>query len=42
VIDPAGNIVQEVNADPGPGTTMTQTSYSALFAADARQAPSQS
>jgi cytochrome oxidase Cu insertion factor (SCO1/SenC/PrrC family) len=42
VIDPAGNIVQEVNADPGPGTTMTQTSYSALFAADARQALGQS
>jgi cytochrome oxidase Cu insertion factor (SCO1/SenC/PrrC family) len=42
VIDPAGNIVQEVNADPGPGTTTTQTSYSALFAADARQALSQS
>ncbi len=42
VIDPAGNIVQEVNADPGPGTTTTQTSFSALFAADARQAMSQS
>ena len=38
VIDPAGNIMQEVNADPGPATTSTQTSYSALFAADARQA----
>jgi cytochrome oxidase Cu insertion factor (SCO1/SenC/PrrC family) len=41
VIDPAGNIVQEVNADPGAGTTTTQSSYSALFAADARQAMSQ-
>jgi cytochrome oxidase Cu insertion factor (SCO1/SenC/PrrC family) len=42
VIDPAGNIVQEVNADPGPATTTTQSSYSALFAADARQAMRQS
>jgi cytochrome oxidase Cu insertion factor (SCO1/SenC/PrrC family) len=38
VIDPAGNILEEVNADPGPATTPTQSSYSALFAADARQA----
>ncbi|HEY6792466.1 MAG TPA: SCO family protein [Trebonia sp.] len=42
VIDPAGNIVQEVNADPGPATSTTQTSYSALFADDARQALGQS
>ena len=42
VIDPAGTIVQEVNADPGPATAMTQTSYSALFADDARQALGQS
>ena len=42
VIDPAGNIVQEVNADPGPATSMTETSYSAVFADDARQALSQS
>jgi len=42
VIDPAGNIMQEVNADPGPATTYTQSSYSVLFAADARQALGQS
>ena len=42
VIDPAGNIVQETNADPGPATGATQTSYAAMFAADARQAMSQS
>src|SRR6201996_537072 len=38
VIDPAGNIVQETNSDPGPATGATQTSYAAMFAADARQA----
>jgi cytochrome oxidase Cu insertion factor (SCO1/SenC/PrrC family) len=42
VIDPAGTIVQEVNTDPGPGTTPTRMSYAALFAADARQALGQS
>ena len=42
VIDPAGNIVQETNSDPGPATGATQTSYAAMFAADARQAMSQS
>jgi cytochrome oxidase Cu insertion factor (SCO1/SenC/PrrC family) len=42
VIDPKGNIVQETNADPGPATGATQTSYAAMFAADARQAMSQS
>jgi cytochrome oxidase Cu insertion factor (SCO1/SenC/PrrC family) len=42
VISPAGQIVQEVDADPGPGTAPTQSSYAALFAADARQALGQS
>jgi cytochrome oxidase Cu insertion factor (SCO1/SenC/PrrC family) len=42
VIDPAGNIVQETNADPGPATGATRTSYAAMFAADARQAMTQS
>jgi cytochrome oxidase Cu insertion factor (SCO1/SenC/PrrC family) len=42
VISPAGKIVQEVDADPGPGTAPTQSSYAALFAADARQALGQS
>jgi cytochrome oxidase Cu insertion factor (SCO1/SenC/PrrC family) len=42
VIDPAGRIRQEIDADPGPGTASTQSSFSVLLAGDARQAMSQS
>ena len=42
VIDRAGVIRQEIDADPGPGTTSTRSSFAALFAADVRQALSQS
>jgi cytochrome oxidase Cu insertion factor (SCO1/SenC/PrrC family) len=42
VIDRAGVIRQEIGADPGPGTTSTRSSFAALFAADVRQALSQS
>jgi cytochrome oxidase Cu insertion factor (SCO1/SenC/PrrC family) len=41
VIDRSGAIRQELDADPGPGTTSTQSSWAALLAADARQALSQ-
>ena len=41
VIDRAGTIRQEISADPGPGTTSTQSSFAALLAADAREALSQ-
>jgi cytochrome oxidase Cu insertion factor (SCO1/SenC/PrrC family) len=42
VIDRAGVIRQEIDADPGPGTSSTRSSFAALFAADVRQALSQS
>ena len=38
VIDPAGQIRQEVSADPGPGTTSTKSSFSVLLSQYARQA----
>jgi cytochrome oxidase Cu insertion factor (SCO1/SenC/PrrC family) len=38
VIDSAGDIRQEVSADPGPGTTSTQSSFSVLLSQYARQA----
>ena len=42
VIDRSGVIRQEIDADPGPGTSSTQSSFAVLFAADVRQALSQS
>jgi len=42
IIDPAGRIRQEIDADPGPGTASTQSSFSVLLAGDARQAMGQS
>jgi cytochrome oxidase Cu insertion factor (SCO1/SenC/PrrC family) len=41
VIDRYGAIRQELDADPGPGTTSTQSSWAGLLAAGARQALSQ-
>jgi hypothetical protein len=38
VIDRAGNIRNEVSADPGPGTASTKSSFSALLSQYARQA----
>jgi cytochrome oxidase Cu insertion factor (SCO1/SenC/PrrC family) len=38
VIDKNGNIREEVGADPGPGTTSTQSSFSVLLSGYARQA----
>jgi cytochrome oxidase Cu insertion factor (SCO1/SenC/PrrC family) len=38
VIDRSGNIREEVGADPGPGTTSTQSSFSVLLSQYARQA----
>jgi cytochrome oxidase Cu insertion factor (SCO1/SenC/PrrC family) len=38
VINRAGVVLQDVNADPGPGTTSTQSSYSVLLSQYARQA----
>jgi cytochrome oxidase Cu insertion factor (SCO1/SenC/PrrC family) len=38
VIDGSGNIREEVGADPGPGTTSTQSSFSVLLDQYARQA----
>jgi len=38
VISPAGQIVQELSADPGPASTTSESSYSVLLADDARQA----
>jgi cytochrome oxidase Cu insertion factor (SCO1/SenC/PrrC family) len=38
VIDKAGNIREEVGADPGPATTSTQSSFSVLLSEYARQA----
>jgi cytochrome oxidase Cu insertion factor (SCO1/SenC/PrrC family) len=42
VIDRDGILREEISADPGPGTTSTTSSFGALFAADVRQALSQS
>ena len=42
VIDRAGNIRNEVSADPGPGTASTKSSFSALLSQYARQALRQS
>lgn len=38
VIGKNGQIAQELNADPGPASTTSQSSYSVLLANDARQA----
>jgi cytochrome oxidase Cu insertion factor (SCO1/SenC/PrrC family) len=38
VIDRSGNIREELPADPGPGTTSTQSSFSVLLSQYARQA----
>jgi cytochrome oxidase Cu insertion factor (SCO1/SenC/PrrC family) len=38
VIDRAGQIREEINADPGPGTASTQSSFSVLLSQYARQA----
>ncbi len=38
VIDPSGEIRQEVAADPGPGTSSTKSSFSVLLSQYARQA----
>ncbi|HTQ91436.1 MAG TPA: SCO family protein, partial [Streptosporangiaceae bacterium] len=42
IIDPAGRIRQEMDADPGPGTSGTQSSFSVLLSQYARQALRQS
>ena len=42
VIDPAGRIRQELDADPGPGTSSTKSSFSVLLTQYARQAMGQS
>jgi cytochrome oxidase Cu insertion factor (SCO1/SenC/PrrC family) len=41
VIDRSGTIRQEIDADPGPGTASTQSSFGSLLAAGVRQALSQ-
>jgi hypothetical protein len=38
VIDPAGHIREDLGADPGPGTTSTESSFSVLLSQYARQA----
>jgi cytochrome oxidase Cu insertion factor (SCO1/SenC/PrrC family) len=38
VIDPAGHVREELNADPGPGSAATKSSFSVLLANAARQA----
>ncbi len=38
VIDPAGRIREEIDADPGPGTSSTESSFSVLLSQYARQA----
>ena len=38
VIDRAGRVREELNTDPGPGTTATRSSFAVLLAAAARQA----
>ena len=42
VIDRSGVIQQEIDADPGPGTSSTQSSFASLFSGYVRQALSQS
>jgi cytochrome oxidase Cu insertion factor (SCO1/SenC/PrrC family) len=42
VIDPSGTIREELDADPGPATNSTQSSFAALLAGYARQALGQS
>ncbi|MGH3069019.1 MAG: SCO family protein [Streptosporangiaceae bacterium] len=42
VIDPSGQIRQELSADPGPGTSSTKSSFSVLLSQYARQALSRS
>jgi len=42
VIDPVGHIRQELDADPGPGTSSTRSSFSVLLSRYARQAMGQS
>ena len=42
IIDPAGRIRQEMDADPGPGTSGTESSFSVLLSQYARQALRQS
>jgi cytochrome oxidase Cu insertion factor (SCO1/SenC/PrrC family) len=42
IIDPAGHIRQEMDADPGPGTSGTKSSFSVLLSQYARQALRQS
>jgi cytochrome oxidase Cu insertion factor (SCO1/SenC/PrrC family) len=42
VIDPSGQIREEIDADPGPATGSTQSSFAALLAGYARQALGQS
>jgi len=37
VIDQAGHVRQELNTDPGPGTTATKSSFAVLLANAARQ-----
>ena len=37
VIDPSGNVREEFEDDPGPGTSATQASYAAMLADAARQ-----
>ena len=41
VIDPHGRLRQEMNFDPGPGTTATQSSFAAELSDAARQLLSQ-
>jgi cytochrome oxidase Cu insertion factor (SCO1/SenC/PrrC family) len=41
VVDPSGRIRQEIDADPGPATTSSQSSFAVLLATAARQALSQ-
>jgi cytochrome oxidase Cu insertion factor (SCO1/SenC/PrrC family) len=38
VIDPSGHIREEMDADPGPGTSSTESSFSGLLSQYARQA----
>ena len=38
VIDPSGQIREEMAADPGPGTSSTKSSFSVLLSQYARQA----
>jgi cytochrome oxidase Cu insertion factor (SCO1/SenC/PrrC family) len=38
VIDGAGRVREELNTDPGPGTTATKSSFAVLLAGAARRA----